>query len=219
MPYSVGLNIFVAPNANYNNRRINDMFIGAANFWSQYGINLTWLWHGPYTQLNPQWYWWVFTNENYDSNNIQCGVDYTQQPTVQNLFSYNQFTNWIGVFFVGGDFLGDVNPQTGMRNSNGCTQYVRFTDANGNLTDFQPNIVLTNQASPLILAHEIGHALFARISGNSIVSKDPCCPNDPGGHSTDPNSLMYFSVPANPGPLTPAEIQQAQSSPKAFFYQ
>ncbi|PGA96165.1 hypothetical protein COL93_24035 [Bacillus toyonensis] len=53
----------------------------------------------------------------------------------------------------------------------------------------------------MLLAHEIGHALFARIVGNNIESTAPCCPNDPTSHSNDENDLMLPIVSAIPNPI------------------
>ncbi|MBE7123530.1 hypothetical protein [Bacillus cereus] len=69
----------------------------------------------------------------------------------------------------------------------------------------------------MLLAHEIGHALFARIVGNNIESTAPCCPNEPTGHSNEENDLM---IPIVPAPiLTQKEVEKALQSPKAFYVQ
>ncbi|PGY10408.1 hypothetical protein [Bacillus cereus] len=72
----------------------------------------------------------------------------------------------------------------------------------------------------MLLAHEIGHALFARIVGNNIESTAPCCPNDPTGHSNEENDLTLLIVPAIPNPiLTQEEVEKALQSPKVFYVQ
>ncbi len=207
MAYYVGLNIFVAPNANSSNNRINDMFLGAQEYWRQHGIILEWFWHY-FPDADPQYYWWAYTNEEYFAKDF----DYTDPDTLQNLLPYTEIANnnWIGVFFVGGNKLKDGK-------STGLAQY-RTISQNNKTIDFQANIVVTDEATPLVLAHEIGHVLFARIEGNNVDSKAPCCPNDPGGHSNVKNDLMLPTVPSIPNPiLTKEEIEKALQSPKAFY--
>ncbi|WP_234879610.1 hypothetical protein [Bacillus mycoides] len=177
MAYYVGLNIFVAQNANSSNDRLAQMFIGAPN------------------------YWFAYTNEEYSADKIDCF-----NPDTQGV------NEWIGLFFVGGNRLADGE-------SSGCTSYVPIVQ-NGEITDFQANIVVTDEADHLLLAHEIGHALFARMVGNNIESTAPCCPNDPTGHSNEENDLMLPIVPAIPNPiLTQEEVEKALQSPKAFYVQ
>ncbi|PEU01305.1 hypothetical protein CN527_11880 [Bacillus cereus] len=70
----------------------------------------------------------------------------------------------------------------------------------------------------MLLAHEIGHALFARIVRNNIESTVPCFQNDPTGHSNEENDLMLPIVPAIPNPiLIQKEVEKVLQSPKAFY--
>ncbi|OFD91135.1 MULTISPECIES: hypothetical protein [Bacillus cereus group] len=103
----------------------------------------------------------------------------------------------IGLFFVGRNRLADGE-------STGCTSYVPIVQ-HGETTDFQANIVVPDEADHLLLAHEIGHARFARIVGNNIESTAPCCPNDPTGHSNEKDDLMLPIVPAIPNPILTQE--------------
>ncbi|UYX50117.1 hypothetical protein M3Y14_16165 [Bacillus thuringiensis] len=116
MAYYVDLNIFVAPNANSSNDRFAQMFIGAQDYWSQHGITLNFRWHF-FLDVNPQNYWFAYTNEEYSAD------------TLNNLLPYTQGVNeWIGLFFVGGNRLADGE-------STGCTSYVPIVQ-NGEITDF-----------------------------------------------------------------------------------
>lgn len=137
-------------------------------------------------------------NEEYFADKIDC----FNTDTIKDLLPYTQGVNeWIGLFFVGGNRLAHGE-------STGCTSYVPIVQ-NGETTDFQANIVVTDEADHLLLAHEIGHALFARIVGNNIESTAPCCPNDPTGHSNEENDLMLPIVPAIPNPiLTQEEVEK-----------
>ncbi|MEH6935721.1 hypothetical protein BWGOE4_33190 [Bacillus mycoides] len=103
----------------------------------------------------------------------------------------------IGLFFACGNRLADGE-------STGCTSYVPIVQ-HGETTDFQANIVVPDEADHLLLAHEIGHARFARIVGNNIESTAPCCPNDPTGHSNEENDLTLPIVPAIPNPILTQE--------------
>ncbi|PEA21377.1 hypothetical protein CN941_02075 [Bacillus cereus] len=72
----------------------------------------------------------------------------------------------------------------------------------------------------MLLAHEIGHALFARIVRNNIESTAPCFQNDPTGHSNEENNLILPIVPAIPNPIpTQKEVEKVLQSPKAFYVQ
>jgi hypothetical protein len=104
------------------------------------------------------------------------------------------------VAFIAGDFF----------KSNGAATRVvgRATTVSvlGKLLYF---VLLTNQASPELLAHELGHVL--NFSNKDGTANDPNpLPNDPG-HNADPGNLM-FPTPALGAVITPAQCEQFYES-------
>lgn len=83
-----------------------------------------------------------------------------------------------------------------------------------NNRDVQHIIVLTDDADGDILAHELGHALFARrVGGQSWTNSDPDPMKDPNNeiHNTDSQNLMFPHVLTNPQ-ISPTQEAQARAS-------
>ena len=104
----------------------------------------------------------------------------------------------VAVYYVPGHHL-----QGG---ATGCHQF-RFQG------DGEPEhlILLTDDAIPRVLAHELGHALFTRRSGASWINHDPGPGTNPSNrpHNTNPQNLMFPTVPPNPQ-ISSQQIAQAK---------
>jgi hypothetical protein len=206
MPYNIYLKIFVSPNADISNNRIYRFWEAANNFWSREGIRVQVYWHGPYQ--DNRYYWWVYTNETYDSTALICPQ---QNSTTDSLFRYNTDNRYISVYFIGGNTFANSNGFT-----TGC-EYASFRTTNG-VTTIADRIIIANGATPIVFAHEIGHALFTRVEGGTITNTNPGSENLPDkSHSNLPNNLMLPSVPANPSPLTAEQRQKALQSRLVYF--
>lgn len=198
--YNIILRIFVAQNADTSNDRIYRFYEAAKNFWLREGIDVWISWHGPYPERQNEYLWWVYTNENYDVSSFNCGQE---NSTTNSLFRYNSDSKYIAVYFVGGNRFSN--------GSTGC-DYASFSTENG-VTTITDRIIITNGATPIILAHEIGHALFTRVEGGTITQINPGSENlFDKTHSNLSNNLMLSTVPANLGPLTPEQRQKAFQS-------
>jgi hypothetical protein len=74
-------------------------------------------------------------------------------------------------------------------------------------------ILLTDEASGQVLAHELGHALFVRQRGGKWINDDPDLKSDPNApkHNSDEQNLMHARVPDNPK-ISPAQGEEAKKS-------
>lgn len=115
----------------------------------------------------------------------------------------------IAVYYVAGTFIDSK--------TTGCTNfhYDYFTDANGNITNekFRFSIILTDSVTPMVFAHELGHALFQRRTGaTTFTNEDPDDYKDPQDQKHNSNScnLMFPTVTSTA--LTQKQIDTASLS-------
>ncbi|MEU4494864.1 hypothetical protein AB0F96_15800 [Streptomyces sp. NPDC023998] len=112
-------------------------------------------------------------------------------------------TRLVAVYCIPGNGFQDAP------SASGCHQF----QFQGN-TSPDHMILLTDSADGRVLAHELGHALFVRLTGpNSWMNEDP----DPGRnvsdrlHNANPPNLMYSSVSEKPS-ISPEQVMVAQKS-------
>ena len=118
-------------------------------------------------------------------------------------------TKSVAVFYIPGRRLQDGFAK-------GCHQF-RLKAA-----DARPEhiILLTDEADERVLAHELGHALFTReITHNNWINDDPGPKPDASKiHNSDPQNLMFPSVPMNPV-ISPEQGFQANKSDLTHHHQ
>ncbi|MDA1567908.1 hypothetical protein PDK93_17745 [Bacillus cereus] len=183
-----GFKLFGDPKANLHSPRIYKIFSEADAFWRQYVITLKYYNKFPSYPLPP------FTIPTYltspmqgDSSGLVASdtQDQWDNPVYQSFFKYNEDPAWITVFFIPGDHFKN-SPATAL------TMTPPIKDANGCITGFRIYIFLTDQAEPIIFAHEIGHALFTRAENCGLTLDNPGPPyNGDPTHDSDQWNLMY----------------------------
>jgi hypothetical protein len=111
----------------------------------------------------------------------------------------------IPVIYMHGDYFAPVSDHI-----TGCEQF-RW---HGSEDSPEHIILLTDRADGRVLAHELGHALFARHDPSAgWIGSDPDPHQDPADkiHNKDPHNLMFHSVPQRPE-ISPEQSSVAQKS-------
>ncbi|MBX9998203.1 hypothetical protein H7S56_26050 [Priestia aryabhattai] len=186
-PY-VNVNVIITEGADMSNNRMERDLQAAEDIW---GIRLNLQTVGQYDG---------FPEYRFVDREVPCGG--SEYPKLENLINQDRnFDNDLFVYYIGGNtFSNGV--------SVGCSPAkYSFID---NTQRLVRAIILTNGAasSQYLFAHELGHALFARVENNRLINSDP---TSGSSHSNLPNNLMRSTVPINPT-LTSAQRNLALQS-------